>query len=87
MLGIIAFALLLLACSYWKLSGDGGGDNPAGSGDGNLTCSPAEQRIVVIMAGTEEPTFLANPVPSRASSFGECSGRKMVGVIEKEVED
>ncbi|KAG0468619.1 hypothetical protein HPP92_017947 [Vanilla planifolia] len=37
MLGLIAFALLILACSYWKLSGflEGGGDGaPAAGGRG-----------------------------------------------------
>ncbi|XP_020578616.1 protein GLUTAMINE DUMPER 2-like [Phalaenopsis equestris] len=83
MLGLIAFALLILACSYWKLSGylEGDGDsNPpaageeegkSGNGDGKLTAAVYEERIVVIMAGDKKPTFLATPMSSRASSFGD----------------
>lgn len=79
MLGLIAFALLILACSYWKLSGylDAGTDRDgAGSGaDGDQKGSaagavrPAEgfqEHVVVIMAGEDRPTFLAMPAASRA---------------------
>ncbi|XP_010913621.1 protein GLUTAMINE DUMPER 2 [Elaeis guineensis] len=78
MLGLIAFALLILACSYWKLSGylesgDGDVENPGG--DGKPSANPAakppesfEPRIVVIMAGDEKPTFLATPISSRAAA-------------------
>ncbi|XP_040381350.1 protein GLUTAMINE DUMPER 3-like [Oryza brachyantha] len=80
MLGLIAFALLILACSYWKLSGylDGG----SASGQGGSTAGEAEgekgsaagaarpavgfrEHVVVIMAGDERPTFLAMPATSR----------------------
>lgn len=83
MLGLIAFALLILACSYWKLSGyleaDGDGSAPAageaaekpGDGGGKLAAAVYEERIVVIMAGDKKPTFLATPISSRASSFGD----------------
>ncbi|CAK9148798.1 unnamed protein product [Ilex paraguariensis] len=86
MLGLIAFALLILACSYWKLSGylDGdegeGGERDIEAGDGdkdsdkNLKAPPVfEQKFLVIMAGQEKPTFLATPISSRASSFGSNS--------------
>ncbi|XP_008782086.1 protein GLUTAMINE DUMPER 2-like [Phoenix dactylifera] len=78
MLGLIAFALLILACSYWKLSGyleSGDGDVENRGGDGKTSADPAakpresfEPRIVVIMAGDEEPTFLATPISSRAAA-------------------
>ncbi|KAH7659786.1 hypothetical protein IHE45_16G053900 [Dioscorea alata] len=83
MLGLIAFALLLLACSYWKLSGyleDGTRDadpeaGAASSSDGSDEIKPPstffEERILVIMAGDKKPTFLAMPMSSRASSFGD----------------
>ncbi|PKA49440.1 Protein glutamine dumper 3 [Apostasia shenzhenica] len=76
MLGLIAFALLILACSYWRLSGllDGGDGEETGKegGAGEEPPSPAyKEGIVVIMAGDEKPTFLATPISSRASSFGE----------------
>lgn len=78
MLGLIAFALLILACSYWKLSGyldadrdrragEAGADGEKGSAAG--AARPAagfQEHVVVIMAGEERPTFLAMPVASRA---------------------
>ncbi|KAK1420905.1 hypothetical protein QVD17_22869 [Tagetes erecta] len=82
MLGLIAFALLILACSYWKISADGDGDIEAGNGVGDDS-KPVdkketlvfEEKYVVIMAGEAKPTFLATAVSSRASSFGSCSCR------------
>ncbi|CAA2991282.1 GLUTAMINE DUMPER 2-like [Olea europaea subsp. europaea] len=84
MLGLIAFALLVLACSYWKFSshgGDGERDLEAGEGNGSegseaATVKPPpvlEEKYLVIMAGQEKPTFLATPMSSRASSFGSKS--------------
>lgn len=73
MLGLIAFALLILACSYWRLSSDDtqqqnnneGGDLESGEkGDGmsKINGVPVfEEKIVVIMAGNDKPTFLATP--------------------------
>ncbi|KAF9614988.1 hypothetical protein IFM89_021542 [Coptis chinensis] len=89
MLGLIAFALLILACSYWKLSGNfdseenqedlENGDEK--SGDDVMKAPPVfEEKIVVIMAGDVKPTYLATPMSSRASSFGSNS-------INKESED
>ncbi|KAK9273542.1 hypothetical protein L1049_018352 [Liquidambar formosana] len=86
MLGLIAFALLILACSYWKLSGhldngEGGerdlenGDDKAGGDAGKVHRPVYEEKIVVIMAGDEKPTFLATPMSSRASSFGANNGK------------
>ncbi|KZV49915.1 protein GLUTAMINE DUMPER 3 [Dorcoceras hygrometricum] len=84
MLGLIAFALLILACSYWKLSGhlENQGENDrdleAGEGGGGAaeTARPVlEEKYLVIMAGQEKPTFLATPMSSRASSFGSKSSR------------
>lgn len=84
MLGLIAFALLILACSYWKLSGYlDGGDNgeagerdlEAGEGKHDETRKPYpqvfEEKILVIMAGDLKPTFLATPISSGSSSFGD----------------
>ncbi|XP_057462140.1 protein GLUTAMINE DUMPER 3-like [Actinidia eriantha] len=84
MLGLIAFALLILACSYWKLSGRmDGGDNSSGERDlelgeadkdEKLKIPPViEEKFLVIMAGQKKPTFLATPISSRASSFGSNS--------------
>ncbi|KAJ8767390.1 hypothetical protein K2173_017434 [Erythroxylum novogranatense] len=86
MLGLIAFALLILACSYWKLSGfldnsndgerdleAGGGQNKSGDSEKQGVSSFAE-KILVIMAGENRPTFLATPMSSRSTSFGNSSG-------------
>ncbi|XP_062233940.1 protein GLUTAMINE DUMPER 4-like [Phragmites australis] len=80
MLGLIALALLILACSYWKLSGyldaDPGTDRdqPGSGSDGEKgsaagAARPAagfQEHVVVIMAGDERPRFLATPAASRA---------------------
>ncbi|KAL6520662.1 hypothetical protein OROMI_032222 [Orobanche minor] len=78
MLGLIAFALMVLACSYWKLSGYP--ENRGGQGERDLEAGEAasqppvmEEKFLVIMAGQEKPTFLATPMSSRASSFGSKS--------------
>ncbi|KAJ8434620.1 hypothetical protein Cgig2_033106 [Carnegiea gigantea] len=93
MLGLIAFALLILACSYWKLSGYV--DSAAGDSDGAAADEkPKEAKsvflnsVLVIMPGDEKPTQLATPATSRASSFGDgsqasCScGRREAGEEE-----
>lgn len=86
MLGLIAFALLILACSYWKLSGyledgAGRGDDDGSAADGakpaasDLPPPIWEEKILVIMAGDVKPTYLATPMSSRASSFGDRSNK------------
>ncbi|KAE8700296.1 Protein GLUTAMINE DUMPER 1 [Hibiscus syriacus] len=86
MLGLIAFALLILACSYWRLSGlldnhgEGGDaerDVESGENEGESTkpVKVYEEKILVIMAGEEKPTFLATPVCTKASSFGDKNGK------------
>ncbi|CAD5190032.1 unnamed protein product [Musa acuminata subsp. malaccensis] len=79
MLGLIGFAFLILACSYWKLasyleSGNDRGardrevDGPASGGDAAKPPPLCEESVVVIMAGDCKPTFLATPVASRAAT-------------------
>ncbi|KAJ8763798.1 hypothetical protein K2173_003580 [Erythroxylum novogranatense] len=80
-LGLIGFALLILACSYWRLSGrldnsQGGGDLE--NGDRSKEVEPekfCEEKILVIMAGNQKPTFLATPVWSNASSFADKNAK------------
>ncbi|KAL2346636.1 hypothetical protein Fmac_000636 [Flemingia macrophylla] len=72
MLGLIAFALLILACSYWKLSAEfqsqengerdleSGGHKQSDSAT-NESVKVYEEKILVIMAGDQKPTFLATP--------------------------
>ncbi|CAN8325938.1 unnamed protein product [Cochlearia groenlandica] len=69
MLGLIAFALLILACSYWNLSGtsqrdvETGDDDAKPDGDTQKTkpLTPSEKFLVIIMAGDVKPTYLATP--------------------------
>ncbi|XP_055821947.1 protein GLUTAMINE DUMPER 5-like [Solanum dulcamara] len=83
MLGLIAFALVILACSYWKRSGEtrNDSDDPescAGekSGGDLFKVVPIfEEKIVVIMAGDLNPTFLATPISSKSCSFGDENGK------------
>ncbi|KDP33475.1 hypothetical protein JCGZ_07046 [Jatropha curcas] len=94
MLGLIAFALLILACSYWRLSGrlddsEGGdehGDLESGhekEGDAAGKAGKVyEEKILVIMAGDQKPTFLATPVSGKTSSFGDKNAK--IEIIEKE---
>ncbi|XP_010454820.1 PREDICTED: protein GLUTAMINE DUMPER 5-like [Camelina sativa] len=62
MLGLIAFALLLLACSYWKFTRQtDDGEKQTESGE-KVVAKVLEEKILVIMAGQNNPTFLATPV-------------------------
>ncbi|CAH8272160.1 unnamed protein product [Arabidopsis lyrata] len=65
MLGLIAFALLLLACSYLKLSrGTEDEEKQTESGE-KVVAKVFEEKILVIMAGQNNPTFLATPVAAK----------------------
>ncbi|XP_059658301.1 protein GLUTAMINE DUMPER 2-like [Cornus florida] len=89
MLGLIILALVILACSYWKHSvgrssdnaREGGGQRDLEFGDdkpGNTLVKAKlvfEEKIVVIMAGDLRPSFLATPMSSRASSFGDVDAK------------
>ncbi|RWR91358.1 protein GLUTAMINE DUMPER 5 [Cinnamomum micranthum f. kanehirae] len=96
MLGLIAFALLILACSYWKLSGylengdsnerdvENGDEKPV---DSMKIPTSYEAKVVVIMAGDEKPTYLATPISSRASSFGDNKVGEKTETQKKESEN
>ncbi|KZV31686.1 protein GLUTAMINE DUMPER 1-like [Dorcoceras hygrometricum] len=78
MLGLIAFALLILACSYWKLSGhedngegDGGATEKGESSSDDKALHVFEEKYLVIMAGDVKPTYLATPMSSKTSSFND----------------
>ncbi|XP_024960489.1 protein GLUTAMINE DUMPER 1-like [Cynara cardunculus var. scolymus] len=74
MFGLLAFALLIVVYSYWKLSGNirnGDGDAEYGNGDGNSKPEnsndyqlrqDSDEKYLVIMAGEEKPRYLATPV-------------------------
>lgn len=65
MMGLIAFALLMLACSYWEQSENQDRSNIDNKERDHENIEPVkvyEEKILVIMAGDEKPTFLATPV-------------------------
>lgn len=96
MLGLIAFALLILACSYWKLSGylenGDSSERDVENGDEKAVDSikiptSLDPKVVVIMAGDEKPTYLATPISSRASSFGDSKEGEKTETQKKESEN
>ncbi|MCE3216285.1 hypothetical protein HAX54_005871 [Datura stramonium] len=61
MLGLITFAFVILTCFCWKCSGEtiDGGDDPEFSIGKKFGGWIFKEKIVVIMAGDLNPTFLA----------------------------
>ncbi|KAK4354838.1 hypothetical protein RND71_027032 [Anisodus tanguticus] len=85
MFGLIAFALLILACSCWKRSGeirDAGDDLEAGAGEKLKVVPIFEEKIVVIMAGDLNPSYLATPISSKGCSIGDENGSKFEKKLE-----
>ncbi|CAL1385224.1 unnamed protein product [Linum trigynum] len=84
MLALIAFALLILACSYWRLSTRRrrrqGGDVESGDEKEGKPVEKKvfEEKFLVIMAGDNQPTFLATPASNRVSVCG-CGDAIAVG--------
>ncbi|KAF5470922.1 hypothetical protein F2P56_011408 [Juglans regia] len=89
MLGLIALALLILACSYWRLTGqlderERRSEKDLESGDEGKDARDSEckvpkvyeDKILVIMAGDEKPTFLATPMHAKAASCGDGNVEK-----------
>ncbi|CAM0909045.1 unnamed protein product [Alopecurus aequalis] len=98
MLGLIAFALLILACSYWKLSGyldaaaEGSGrDGQAGEKESaSGAARPAadfQEHVIVIMAGDERPTFLAKPAASLVAVEVELAAAMAPGASSSAADD
>ncbi|TKY58062.1 GLUTAMINE DUMPER 3 [Spatholobus suberectus] len=85
-MALVAFALLMLACSYWSLartqhSENNNNNNVVKEGDDDPRNKEHpkvyEEEILVIMAGDHKPTFLATPsCPNNYSSsfaHGACN--------------
>ncbi|KAM3337684.1 protein GLUTAMINE DUMPER 5 [Capsicum galapagoense] len=90
MLGLISFALLTLAYSCWRNSGENGGDagdvESGGAGEKNAGDvlkfeTDLEEKIVVIMAGDLNPSYFATPVWMNICKFGDENGK-----VEKKLE-
>ncbi|KAK9683045.1 hypothetical protein RND81_10G114300 [Saponaria officinalis] len=69
---LIAIAFIILACSFSKSSSSsnisGNNIDEEASGKSSFECDN-EPKIVVIMAGDHNPTYLAKPIPSRIIGF------------------
>lgn len=62
-LGLVALALVILACSYRNSDDDESSSNEKSSEKAAHALQPEmEPRIVVIMAGDTNPTYLAKPI-------------------------
>ena len=98
MLALITLALLILACSYWKLNnylgtGDGGtgdgdaGASAAGATDGDAAAASTAafaDLVAVVMAGEKTPTFLAAPIVRRARGYSDDAAAGEEGSPEPE---
>ncbi|KAJ9173119.1 hypothetical protein P3X46_016285 [Hevea brasiliensis] len=73
MLGIITFALIILACS-WRNSSNSATQVPEEKSVKQVDDS--EPKIAVIMAGDKNPTFLAKPKPKPVSCI--CHNEEQV---------
>lgn len=79
MLGLIALALLTLACTYWRLAGylnstgaNGEMNSRGGNDEGKRigaedagVVQPIKEHVAVIMAGEAKATYLATPVQKK----------------------
>jgi hypothetical protein len=87
MLGLIALALLTLACTYWRLTGylnstgangemnsHGAARKGTGAGDSDMA-PPVKVHVAVIMAGEVKPTYLATPTHKKdvGDNYISCS--------------
>ncbi|XP_062016891.1 protein GLUTAMINE DUMPER 1-like [Rosa rugosa] len=69
MLGLVAVALLILACSYRRTSSNSTSSGredgkPTSRGVDDIEAAEPEPKILVIMAGEKTPTYLAHPISS-----------------------
>ncbi|OVA12773.1 hypothetical protein BVC80_8545g14 [Macleaya cordata] len=64
MLGLIAIALIILVCSYRKTSANRSSSNDVEKATTKPVLPPPEMepKFVVIMAGDDNPSFIAKPV-------------------------
>ncbi|KAK6927699.1 hypothetical protein RJ641_006290 [Dillenia turbinata] len=91
MLGLIAFALLLLACSYWKLKVQDREREIESEGEKNKNRDAEnrvfEEKFLVIMAGEKLPTFLATPIFPKGTCVSNIDGKREseeTGKVEKD---
>ncbi|XP_024195985.1 protein GLUTAMINE DUMPER 5 [Rosa chinensis] len=72
---LVVCALLILACSFWKRhKEDSSADRDLESGSDSVKVF--KDKVLVIMAGNENSTYLATPIPvcpTKSTSFEEES--------------
>ncbi|KAG2244273.1 hypothetical protein Bca4012_015505 [Brassica carinata] len=90
MVGLIAFALLILACSYWREEGGRNGgevDEEKESRSGDKAASGAyEEKFLVIMAGENLPRYLATPTVKKCTC-GVQEGKMVISQKDNVVAD
>lgn len=71
MLGLIAIALIILVCSHCKRTASDGERRDAEKVGELIKVVPEvfDEKIVVIMAGDDNPTYLATPIFPSSKSF------------------
>ncbi|CAH8328332.1 unnamed protein product [Eruca vesicaria subsp. sativa] len=94
MLGLIAFALLILACSYWRLSSSSEQDSGRNGEEvdeekeirsGDKAANGAyEEKFLVIMAGENMPRFIATPAMKKCTC-GANEGKMVVSLEDSVV--
>jgi len=98
MLALITLALLILACSYWKLnnylgtgndaaaaaSAQGATDGDGGSKSPAAAAAAFADLVAVVMAGEKTPTFLAAPIVRRARGYSDDAAAGEEGSPEPE---
>ncbi|KAJ0735854.1 putative protein glutamine dumper [Helianthus annuus] len=90
MMGLICFALMILACGYNEWDVESGSVNADGNlpsenynNNNRLELCDIQEKCLVIMAGENKPTFLATPSSRRTTSFGSSSRRSsLTGLTE-----
>ncbi|KAJ4913659.1 Protein GLUTAMINE DUMPER 1 [Raphanus sativus] len=95
MLALITFALLILACSYWRLSFSGAEDGQSGGAEDEEKESRSgdkaanggyEEKFLVIMAGDNMPRFIATPAMKKCTC-GVHEGKMVVSQEDNAVAD
>ena len=74
---LVATALLILACSFWKRNSEGSCSNRSDlESTGGESVKVYKDKVLVIMAGNEIATYLATSIPVRPTSFEEESEKR-----------
>lgn len=73
---LVISAVLILACSFRKQNGEGSSRADGDLEQGGESVKVFKDKVLVIMAGNENPTYLATPIPicpTKGTSFEEQS--------------